>query len=260
MWHTVGIAIRTALELGLHRESSYPIAHASELDETQFARYRHQELGRRCFWCVIAFDTTTSSILGRPLGIRGDEIDTALPLVESDSLLTPSLTSSTAGMQRIAIFNKIVRYRMFCGKLATSLHRTRGPDVSIEDDLRLRDELADELDLWYSSLHELRLPHNATSEEGGQSCYLSLTWYEVLYANATLMIWRPCPLLADITNDRHTLQRIYDSAVHAINSYAILHRNRLINYSWVTLHSVFMAGLSYIYAGLWIRFPCDPHR
>ncbi|KAK0367293.1 hypothetical protein LTR02_002274 [Friedmanniomyces endolithicus] len=248
MWHTVGIAVRTALELGLHRESSYSIKPGPELDEAQLVRYRDQELGRRCFWCMIAFDTITSSILGRPLGIRGDDIDTALPLVEIDGLLTPLFTSTVAGMRRIAIFNKIVRYRLFCGKLITSLHRKRSPDISIEDALRLRDELADELDLWYSSLHELRLPHNATLDEDGHSCYLSPTWYEMLYANATLMVWRPCPLLADITNDRHTLQRIYDSATNAINSYAVLHRNRLINYSWVTLHFVFMAGLSYIYA------------
>ncbi|KAK0291021.1 hypothetical protein LTR35_001742 [Friedmanniomyces endolithicus] len=249
MWHTVGIAVRTALELGLHRESSYPVKQEPELDEAQLVQYRHQELGRRCFWCVVAFDIVTSSILGRPLGIRDDDIDTALPLSESDGLLTPLLTTTVAGMQRITIFKKIVRYRLFCGKLVTNLHRKRSPDVSIEDALRLRDELADELDLWYSSLHELRLQHIAISDEGGQSCYLSPTWYEVLYANATLMIWRPCPLLVDITNDRHTLQRIHDSATNAINKYAILHRNRVINYSWVTLHSVFMAGLSYIYAG-----------
>lgn len=28
-----------------------------------------------------------------------------------------------------------------------------------------------------------------------------------------------------------------------------LHRDRSINYSWVTLQSVFLAGLSFIYAG-----------
>ncbi|KAK0345988.1 hypothetical protein LTR91_005642 [Friedmanniomyces endolithicus] len=175
MWHTVGIAVRTALELGLHRESSYPIKQEPELDEAQLVQYRHQELGRRCFWCVVAFDIVTSSILGRPLGIRDDDIDTALPLLESDGLLTPLLTPTVAGMQRITIFNKIARYRLFCGKLVTNLHRKRSPDVSIEDALRLRDGLADELDLWYSSLHELRLPHNAISDEGGQSCYLSPT-------------------------------------------------------------------------------------
>jgi hypothetical protein len=250
MWHTVGIAVRMTLELGLHRESAYPIKYTIDLEEPALQKYRIQELGRRCFWCVIAMDRIVSYVLGRPLGIGEDDIDAALPVLESDTLLTRPLSSTVAGVSRLAIFNKVVLYRLFCGRLITTLHRRRSPNVSIEDALRIRDELADELDLWYSSLQELRLPENASQESGEQSCYLSTTWYEVLYANATLMIWRPCPLLADITNDRNTLQRIYDSAIHAINTYSILHRSRLINYSWVTLQSVFMAGLSYIYAGL----------
>ncbi|KAK5693012.1 hypothetical protein LTR97_010488 [Elasticomyces elasticus] len=249
MWHTVGIAVRMTLELGLHRESAYPIKYTIDLEEPALLKYRIQELGRRCFWCVIAMDRIVSYVLGRPLGIGEDDIDAALPVLESDTLLTRPLSSTVAGVSRLAIFNKVVLYRLFCGRLITTLHRRRSPNVSIEDALRIRDELADELDLWYSSLQELRLPENASQESGEQSCYLSTTWYEVLYANATLMIWRPCPLLADITNDRNTLQRIYDSAIHAINTYSILHRSRLINYSWVTLQSVFMAGLSYIYAG-----------
>ncbi|KAK5731450.1 hypothetical protein LTR17_011338, partial [Elasticomyces elasticus] len=248
MWHTVGIAVRMTLELGLHRESAYPIKYTIDLEEPTLLKYRIQELGRRCFWCVIAMDRIVSYVLGRPLGIGEDDIDAALPVLESDTLLTRPLSSTVAGVSRLAIFNKVVLYRLFCGRLITTLHRRRSPNVSIEDALRIRDELADELDLWYSSLQELRLPENASQESGEQSCYLSTTWYEVLYANATLMIWRPCPLLADITNDRNTLQRIYDSAIHAINTYSILHRSRLINYSWVTLQSVFMAGLSYIYA------------
>ncbi|KAK3061331.1 hypothetical protein LTR53_019814, partial [Teratosphaeriaceae sp. CCFEE 6253] len=107
MWHTVGIAVRMALELGLHRESAYPIKHTSELDQTKLLKYRHQELGRRCFWCVVAMDRITSYILGRPLGIRDEDIDAALPLLESDALLTRPLASTIAGVQRIAIFNKI---------------------------------------------------------------------------------------------------------------------------------------------------------
>jgi hypothetical protein len=44
------------------------------------------------------------------------------------------------------------------------------------------------------------------------------------------------------------LQKIFMSAKQAITNYSYLHRSRNINYSWITLHSVFMAGLSYIYA------------
>ena len=175
-----------------------------------------------------------------------------MPSTESDALLTRPLASVVAGVQRIAAFNKIIQYRLFCGKLITTLHRKRPANMSIEDALKLRDELADELDLWYSSLGELKLP----SEFRELSCFLSSTWYEVLYANATLMLWRPCPLLSDLSNDRNMLQRVYNSSMHAINTYAMLHRSRQINYSWVTLQSVFMAGLSYVYAGETLLLRC----
>jgi hypothetical protein len=55
-------------------------------------------------------------------------------------------------------------------------------------------------------------------------------------------------MLSDITRDSNSLQNIFSSAKQAITLYAYLHRSRKINYSWITLHSVFMAGLSYIYA------------
>jgi hypothetical protein len=64
------------------------------------------------------------------------------------------------------------------------------------------------------------------------------------------MLFRPSPSIPDTTarNDSTALQRTFDSSRAAISLYANLHQSRKINYSWVTLHSVFMAGLSYIYA------------
>jgi len=63
-----------------------------------------------------------------------------------------------------------------------------------------------------------------------------------------LMLERPSPLLSNISRDPETLRNIYSSSRQAITLYAHLHRSCRINYSWVTLQSVFMAGLSYIYA------------
>jgi len=56
MWHLVGIAVRIAFELGLHRESAYdcksrPLVETDELD-----MLRRQEIRRRCFWSVFTLD------------------------------------------------------------------------------------------------------------------------------------------------------------------------------------------------------------
>lgn len=81
-----------------------------------------------------------------------------------------------------------------------------------------------------------------------RSSFRSSEWYEMLHCNAMLFLFRPSPMLSDITRDSNSLQNIFSSAKQAITLYAYLHRSRKINYSWITLHSVFMAGLSYIYA------------
>jgi hypothetical protein len=56
MWHLVGIAVRTAYELGLHHESAYPIKDNGSLDPASAEKFRDQEIRRRCFWCVFAMD------------------------------------------------------------------------------------------------------------------------------------------------------------------------------------------------------------
>ena len=193
-------------------------------------------------------DRITSNILGRPLGIHDVDIDAALPSEDSTEAFAQPMTVGSI-VQRIAVFRKILDYRLFCGKLATALHRKRNIDTTMEDALHIRDDLADELETWYRGLHELRLPAIADGIQHREtSCFLLSKWYEVLYANASLMIWRPCPLLASVACDKRTLQRIHDSSTHAIMTYAALHRTRQINYTWVTLQSIFVAGLSYIYA------------
>lgn len=55
-------------------------------------------------------------------------------------------------------------------------------------------------------------------------------------------------MLSDITKDPATLQKIFGSSKQAVLLYASLNRSRRINYSWITLHAVFMAGLTYTYA------------
>ncbi|KAK6005906.1 hypothetical protein QM012_007548 [Aureobasidium pullulans] len=75
-----------------------------------------------------------------------------------------------------------------------------------------------------------------------------MEWYNLLYSNAMLILWRPSPLLPDVSHDKTSLQHIFESAKQSISIYASLHKSRKINYSWITLQSVFLAGLSYVYA------------
>jgi hypothetical protein len=56
MWHLVGIAVRIAFELGLHRESAYHIQAISDENSEATAHSVEQEVRRRCFWSLLCMD------------------------------------------------------------------------------------------------------------------------------------------------------------------------------------------------------------
>ena len=71
----IGLAMRTAIDLGLHREAHY----------TQIKPYQCQ-LRRRLFWTVYFLDRIVSVSLGRPVGIADQDIDTQMPLDLDESI------------------------------------------------------------------------------------------------------------------------------------------------------------------------------
>ena len=147
MWHLVGIAARICLELGLHRESAYPLKWSRDLDQATIERYHQQEISRRSFWCLIAMDRVTSNILGRPLAIRDEDVDALLPSDEDEPELFRRLTGAVTRIPRTAVFRSIIEYRLLCGNVLTTLHRRRAPTMTTTDALQLRADLADKLEV-----------------------------------------------------------------------------------------------------------------
>ncbi|KAK1483665.1 fungal specific transcription factor domain-containing protein [Colletotrichum tamarilloi] len=258
VWHLIGVAARTCFELGLHKGSTYTVPSSRLGDEADVeGRHEDVEIKRRCFWSVVSMDRIASLILGRPLAIQLEDIDVDLPPFDVPGSPVPLSNSlSTASFRTpewhlgTAIFVHIVRYRMICGKILNVLHRSaniaRDP-VTYEDS---RNALAEELQSWREGTNSLPLipPEAPLTSPASRSSFRSAEWYNLLYHNGILMLFRPSPTLCDATGNSIVLQHMFDSSQEAIKLYANLHRSRKINYSWVTLHSIFIAGLSYIYA------------
>ncbi|KEF56202.1 uncharacterized protein A1O9_07783 [Exophiala aquamarina CBS 119918] len=253
LWHLVGTAARMCFELGLHRESvfSSPENGVAVMDEGTF---EDSEVNRRCFWCVLAMDRITSITLGRPLAIHLDDFDTELPrseahiVVSPDNSLSPLEPIGSAPWQlRTAIFVLIVRYRVICGKVLSSLHNVIRSRMSAAFDYESRRGfLIEELEAWRSDT--LTMPFGGSLSDSDRSSFRTREWYDLLYQNAILMLYRPSPSLHDVPQTAEALQRIFDAAQKSIGIYAYLHKSRRINYSSITLHAAFIAGLSYIYA------------
>ncbi|KAF2653249.1 hypothetical protein K491DRAFT_603275 [Lophiostoma macrostomum CBS 122681] len=258
LWHLVGIAARMCFELGLHRETSYPLKDHDTLmvDETALAQHEAQEVRRRCFWCVFCLDRVVSITLGRPLALHIEDIDVELPSVVGNELaFTPTENANSPGSlrmaasYRVAIFVHIVRYRALCGKFLTSLHRGGRQQIQSQEQFqRTRSRLAEELESWRLDTVSLKLPEIdlATPLAEARSSFRSKAWYELLYQNGILLLYRPSPATNDDESD--SLRRIHSAAKQSVTLYAYLFKSRKINFSWITLHTVFLAGLSYIYS------------
>ncbi|PGH14837.1 hypothetical protein AJ80_05763 [Polytolypa hystricis UAMH7299] len=106
----IGIALRAALRLGLHRSVS---ANFNPIE---------QETRKRVFWVVRKMDVHVSSILGLPILLSEDDVDQEYPLAVDDEFITaekilpmppgytPLMAGATAHIALGRIVLKVMRY------------------------------------------------------------------------------------------------------------------------------------------------------
>jgi len=98
LWYIVGVAVRLAVDLGLHNEDPEASTEASA-EQTEMTNAAREEYGRRQYirdfrrrlwWCVYSFDRLVSTCVGRPFGITDQVITTEFPTLLDDKYITPS--------------------------------------------------------------------------------------------------------------------------------------------------------------------------
>ncbi|KAL4808374.1 fungal-specific transcription factor domain-containing protein [Aspergillus unguis] len=256
MWHLIGIAARWCVEMGLHRKNRMDdaAAHGIEAGQVQL----DVEARKRTFWCFYNLDRIISVTLGRPVAVRDEDIDIPLPTAfDIDDLSLDELERGrrTARLQHKSPFLHLIGIRKIAGKILQLIHcASKADGKPMEEKLALRRELQDELEAWKSDIANVKMPagEHGTSP---RSPFQSRMWYEVPYHNALLLLYRPSPMFPPVPSLSSSngpsltgLNQILISSVSAIHLYAELHRTRRLNYSWITLHAVFIAGLSYVYS------------
>ena len=111
LWYIVGVAMRLALDLGLHYEDgagggdnsvssaveemnagarSFDSAEKGISTEERGRREWVRDLRRRLWWCVYSFDRLVSTCVGRPFGVTDQVITTEWPSILDDKDITPS--------------------------------------------------------------------------------------------------------------------------------------------------------------------------
>lgn len=210
-----------------------------------------------------------SFTLGRPLAIRDEEIDVPLPSHLDDDFFSPGLPVAVSPLGasnpscRLSPFLHVIRIRRLSGQILTqfynSRHQTKMP---LEERRRIRRNFHAEIDAWRDDTQRLSGLFSAGADSGYRSSFLTPDWYKAVYSNAILLLYRPSPFLphprltSDSDHEEPELTLLLNAAQSSIESYSHLHRMRRLNYSWITLHGVFMAGLAYIYSlGRLLRDP-----
>lgn len=103
-----------------------------------------------------------------------------------------------------------------------------------ESSISERSSLFSDLNRWHARTRELHLPdvNLSTAMVRDRLCYRPRRWFEMLYHNTVLMLYRPSLMLPV------TLRNIFWSAKQPITLYSYLHRPRKINHRWLALQFV----------------------
>lgn len=232
-WHVAGQAVRLAIDLGLHRSPAKPPPDVLGA-----------EMRKRIFWSTYALDRNVSLALGRPFAIRDADINVPLP----DSLTDLELLSSETPQPRplhsldMSTLIHIIRIRQIQSQIQDTFYPVDASCINPETVSFQRAVLRAELNNWIAQAP--RYPHPTLVT------FQSPEWFQIAYSHALLLLYRPSPACPDAGLE--SLQICADAAISLISSYSSLYAKNKITYTWIALHSLFMASITMLYT-LWVN-------
>ncbi|CAG8105006.1 unnamed protein product [Penicillium olsonii] len=252
------MAIRHCIELGYHRSTDKFHRNLDTLAK---------EMIKRCFWVAYDLDRTAAFTLGRPLGIPEECIDVELPANVDDEYITASgyschlAQSSSETPTTITGAIHVIRLRKLWVRFDQELYSKRGLDSSTRA-TRLN-TLRHDLDQWRLSTPD---PY-PTANYQPLSVFVSAEWFQLAYDHSILLLYRPYMISGADAGRENTaffigegrqdideslaIERAYEEC--SVRSreicllYRKLHREYGVQFTWGSLHILFLASLTYLY-------------
>ncbi|KAL4877772.1 fungal-specific transcription factor domain-containing protein [Aspergillus karnatakaensis] len=260
LWKISGMAIRHCVELGYHRSTECYRRNAGTLTK---------EMLKRCFWVAYDIDRVAAFILGRPVGIPEDAIDVELPVDIDDEHITATgfscspRTSPNDTPTAMTGALHVIRLRRLWAKFSDSLY-SKSSHPSANHTKTIVESLRAELEEWRASLpSQLDFAHS-----NPLSVFASSEWFRLAYDHSILLLYRPfittnssgtnkdpsvLPSLAEIY-DEDMVERAFDECALCAREMCLLYRrlyqSSSIQFTWGSLHILFLGGLTYLYC-LW---------
>ncbi|KAI1313754.1 hypothetical protein F5Y03DRAFT_337747 [Xylaria venustula] len=251
----VGIALRSALRMGLHRHLPYV-----KLDPIE------SETRRRVFYICRQMDTYVSALLGFPLLLNDDDIDQLLPTAVDDQFITKEgITTPPSGTPSyIEAFNAHVKLMDLLSKVVKYVYPLKRVDPkAVEEDeshyasymvsyARIK-EMEDELQHWNEQLPFAWRPN----PEGPVEVVRIRNLLRFAYAHVQMVLYRPflhyvSPRFCagkDVSERAYACGAAYITVARNIVHIGTEMRKQvsLVGPYWFTLFSEFFAIISLVF-------------
>ncbi|PGH07148.1 hypothetical protein GX51_01935 [Blastomyces parvus] len=312
LWYIIGVAVRLAVDLGLHYEDGTGIDTISEQEETarkmksngvqgdksgqdrkmrlkigsreRGRREWVRDLRRRLWWCTYSFDRLVSTCVGRPFGITDQVITTEFPSLLDDRYITKAgfLHSPENTTSYKLVSQHYFKLRLLQSEIQQVLQHQQATMArkigKNRDNAFMHTKLPspflanfDSFRSWRQDIHRRLSEWKDCAPMPQQiGVQFSVEFLELNYWQALIMLYRqslvvPAPFAGEhnpsddvsspsMTNveDAGDEDDIYLNVAEAgqkvLRIYRHLHRVRLVNYTYLATHHLFMAGISFLYA------------
>ncbi|CAK7238387.1 hypothetical protein SEUCBS140593_010634 [Sporothrix eucalyptigena] len=238
-WTYVGLAMRIAIDLGLHRRNA-----------AMRRPSLNNELKKRLFWSCYNLDRQVSITLGRPFTISDRDIDVPLPLEVDEAALEVGIAAAQRRQRQqeqkkeaprrtttLSPFIHLTKLRMIESSIQQNIYRVdRGVKVS---DAEI-DGFLEQLDAWKRSIPRRGGPGSDFSSPSNED-ERYMVYY---YASVRLLLY---PQVSRPQVQARYLTKCAEACGGVCRTYKHLHQHMTVGYSLMGLQSVFMAGLTLIY-------------
>ncbi|KAJ5649032.1 uncharacterized protein N7484_002755 [Penicillium longicatenatum] len=292
LWYIVGVAMRLAVDLGLHYEDGVGLETTKDGNQIQSridARERGRrewvrDLRRRLWWCVYSFDRLVATCVGRPFGISDQAISTEFPSMMDDQYITKSglLTPPDGAPTYKHVAFHYFKLRLLQSEIhdvlqyqqARAVRRRATDSAIILPHAELTSPFLQGFDSFRSWRHDVhrRLVewHESAPTRPDTGVRFSIELLELNYWQAIILLYQqsltvPAELAGELTpaddvsspsfsnpddgdEEDHVYLNVAEAGQKVIRIYRQLHRVRLVNYTYLATHHIFMAGISFLYA------------
>ncbi|KAJ0373781.1 hypothetical protein COL26b_007978 [Colletotrichum chrysophilum] len=263
-WFLVMNIIASCLDLGFQRRGVDMHRH-SPLAKPSTAHIR-LNLRRGIFWSAYSLERTLSVVLGRPLTLRDEAIDIEFPGHVGrpgdhvgDSVGSSALTPESARSPH----HSTKRARVMVNPYAAAQYSFKFDQITAEIKLMIyrvvnlpnRFPWPTDFDTWQPDVRKrcdaLLEGLRAEFRRGFRRSTLDgvVQSLELKYHHCIMLLYRPSPAITRPSFDCWKI--CYESAVATILINSELHRFSKLSNSWLTAHTVFVSGITFLYC-LWV--------